>query len=133
MEDIQVKQILVIDISPNTTAEQAEEVLNRPFEDGYYLTSIIGWDKFSARAFYRRRVRGVEASASGAASAKTGSNKANRDGKDDAAKAIIRANLSMTVPALVARLNEAGIDRKKTWVGDARLEARGRSCRVPQV
>jgi hypothetical protein len=51
-----------------------------------------------------------------------GGNKANRDGKDDDARAVIQANATMTVRALVAKLAALGIDRKKTWVTNARLE-----------
>jgi hypothetical protein len=59
-----------------------------------------------------------------------GGNKANRDGKDEATKAIIRANITLTVPALMSKLKEAGIDRKKTWVTQARMEATGSGVRV---
>jgi len=55
-----------------------------------------------------------------------GGNKANRDGKDEAARAIVRANVTLTVPALIAKLQEAGIDRKKTWVTLARMDATGK-------
>ena len=63
-------------------------------------------------------------------STNTGGNKANRDGLDEAAKAIIRANLDMTVPALIVKLREAGIDRKKSWVGNARMDIRGSGVRL---
>jgi len=53
----------------------------------------------------------------------TGGTKANRDGKDEAARAIIRAHPGLTVAALIDKLEEAGIDRKKTWVTEARMEA----------
>jgi hypothetical protein len=51
-------------------------------------------------------------------------NKSDRDGKDNVARAVIQANATMTVRALVAKLAALGIDRKKTWVTNARLELR---------
>lgn len=51
-------------------------------------------------------------------------NKSDRDGKDDDARAVIQANATLTVRALVAKLAALGIDRKKTWVTNARLELR---------
>ena len=48
----------------------------------------------------------------------------NRDGQDDAARAVVRTHRDMTVPALMKALNDVGIRRGKTWVTDARLEAR---------
>jgi hypothetical protein len=114
--------VRVIDIPPDTTAEQAEELLNLPFEEGYHLTAILAWDRFGARAFYRRRVRA-------APSGKTGGNQANRDGQDAAAKAVIRAHADMTVPALIAKLKDVGIVRKQTWVTYARLDIRGNNVK----
>jgi hypothetical protein len=51
--------------------------------------------------------------------------KADADGKDAAAHAYIKANVELTVATLVKGLAAIGIDRKKTWVTDARLAARG--------
>ena len=56
---------------------------------------------------------------------RAGGNKANRDGMDEAARAIVKANAALTVRALIAKLQDAGIDRKKTWVTMARMEAAG--------
>lgn len=74
--------------------------------------------------------RSGDASVRAVLSINTGGNKANRDGQDEAAKAIIRANLDMTVPALIVKLKEAGIDRKKSWVGNARMDIRGSGVRL---
>jgi hypothetical protein len=54
-----------------------------------------------------------------------GGNKADTDGKDAAGKALIQANKEKTVPELMKLLREHDIKRGKTWVGDARKEARG--------
>ena len=51
--------------------------------------------------------------------------KADADGKDAAAHAYVKANVELTVATLVKGLAALGIDRKKTWVTDARLAARG--------
>jgi len=51
--------------------------------------------------------------------------RSHRDGKDQAARAIIAAHGGMTVSALIDRLADAGIKRGKTWVTEARLAARG--------
>jgi hypothetical protein len=106
--------VRVIDIPPDTTAVQAEDLLNVPYEEGYYLAFVVSWAGLGARAFYKRRVNG----------AGTSSDKANRDVEDETAKAVIRANDSLTVQALVKKLAARGIKRGKTWVSTARLEAR---------
>jgi hypothetical protein len=54
-----------------------------------------------------------------------GGNKGNPDGRDEDAKALIKAAGDMTIPRLIALLKEQGIERGKTWVGNARMSARG--------
>jgi Bifunctional DNA primase/polymerase, N-terminal/AAA domain len=53
----------------------------------------------------------------------------NADGQDDAARAVVKAalknNPKITVPQLLAILYENGIERRKTWVTNLRLELRG--------
>jgi hypothetical protein len=107
------------------TAERAEALLNQPFDEDYYLLSIVAWGACSARAFYRRRVQHAGAGGSRG-------NQANRDGKDEAAKAIIRDNPDLTIMALVIRLKDTGIKRGKSWVSAARIEARGTGVKVSQ-
>jgi hypothetical protein len=58
-------------------------------------------------------------------SIKNPGNKADKDGMDAAAKALIAANPDMKIPALMQLLKEAGIKRGKTWVSEARLAIRG--------
>lgn len=47
--------------------------------------------------------------------------KGNRDGKDEAAKAIVQANPDKSLRELVDLLADMGIKRGKTWVSDARM------------
>lgn len=54
-----------------------------------------------------------------------GGNKADADGKDTAAKVIVQANKEKTITEIRKILLDTGIKRGKTWVGDARQEARG--------
>lgn len=115
--------VRVIDIPLDTTAQEAEDLLNAPYEEGYYLASVVVWDRLGARAFYKRRFWA-------APGAGTGRNKANRDGEDEAAKAVIRANDALTVQALVKKLAALGIKRGKTWVSTARICARTDSVRI---
>lgn len=52
------KIILVIDVPASATAEEAEQILNKPFEEGYYLERLQpkGGD-LSARAFFKLRTK----------------------------------------------------------------------------
>jgi hypothetical protein len=49
---------------------------------------------------------------------------ANRDNKEEAAMAILRANPGMAIRDVVLKLKEAGITRGKSWVGDKLYEMR---------
>lgn len=52
------KTIRVVDVPLDATAEQAEQLLNAPYEDGFYLDKlIVTWPGVGARAFFKRRVR----------------------------------------------------------------------------
>jgi hypothetical protein len=52
------KRILIVDVPPDATADQAESLLNAPYESGYYLDKLtFGWDGVGARAFYRLHVK----------------------------------------------------------------------------
>lgn len=52
-------------------------------------------------------------------------NRANKDGKDEAAEAVIRANPKMNVRELSELLASLGMKRGKTWVGQARSRING--------
>jgi len=111
---IMEKQFLVIDIPRDATAEQAEALLSAHDAQDYYLAGPIAaeWPGIGARAFFKLRVTHK---------AGQGRSKADADGKDVAAKALIAANTTLTIPALVEMLADAGIARKNTWVGNTRL------------
>lgn len=66
-----------------------------------------------------------DAGAKAVLTVKKGGVKANADGQDDAAHAIIKANSERTVPELVKLLESHDITRKTTWVTNSRLAARG--------
>jgi hypothetical protein len=52
------KQIKVIDIPEGATAEEAERLLNEPYQSGYYLDKLIfTCSGVGARGFYRLRVK----------------------------------------------------------------------------
>jgi hypothetical protein len=54
--EVETKQILVVDIQPDTTAAEAEALLNEPLSRGYCFQYISGgWDQLGARAFFRLR------------------------------------------------------------------------------
>jgi hypothetical protein len=114
------KMVRVIDIPPDTTAEEAEVLLNRPYEEGYYLASVVGWDRFGARAFYRRRL----ITKSGENKSDRGGNRSDRDGLDKAARAIVQANPRRTIRAIQHALADAGIRRSVGWVSNARADLR---------
>ena len=48
----------------------------------------------------------------------------NRDGQNEKALVIIKANPDMSIRALVNVLKDSGIKRGKTWVSDARIDLR---------
>jgi len=110
--------IRVIDVPDAATAGEAEQLMNGPcVEANYLLVNVLYMEPLkSMRAVYRLSAREQQ----GRPDATAGG-----DGKDDQARAVIAANATMTIPALVAKLADMGIDRKKTWVSYARLDARG--------
>jgi hypothetical protein len=63
-------------------------------------------------------------------SVKAGGFKSNRDGLDDAARVIIKANPDASLRDIVKLLKDAGITRQKTWVSDARFALKGTGCKV---
>jgi hypothetical protein len=62
-------------------------------------------------------------------SVKTGGYKANRDGMDDAAHALIKAHPDLSIRDTVQLLKASGIKREKTWVSDAKFALRGSGSR----
>ena len=110
-----MKQLLVIDVPAKATADEAEQMLNAVCGE-YFLVAVHPVDGAS-RAFFKARRPHNETGGVGGV-------KADKDGKDDAARAFIAAHPEMTVPALRAGLEGLGIKRKKTWVTMARLDIR---------
>jgi hypothetical protein len=117
--------IRVVDIPDGASAEQAERLMNMPCEEAnYLLVNVLYMEPVRAvRAFYRLSARDQAWNSSDTTSGQL-------DGKDDAARKVIAANSALTVPALIAKLAGMGIDRKKTWVAYARLDARGAGARL---
>jgi hypothetical protein len=109
--NVNALKIRVIDVPANVTAEQAERILNEPYEAGYYLDkTFLGMDGAGIRAVYRQRRE-----------------KAAPD--DEAAKAIIQANPNQTVRAIQRALADAGIVRSTGWIADARVGLMARTAR----
>jgi hypothetical protein len=70
-------------------------------------------------------VRGALASFAGVELHSRGNPYSNRDGKDTAAEQIIGQHPDLSIRELVGKLSDAGINRKKTWVSEARIRMRG--------
>jgi hypothetical protein len=50
------KKILVVDVPESATTEEAEQLLNAPYDRNYYLDKLtFTWAGIGARAFYRLR------------------------------------------------------------------------------
>ena len=123
-----MRVIRVVDVPDAATAEEAERLMNGPLDQAnYLLVNVLYMEPLrSMRAVYRLSAREQAERPDIARSVGVGGNKADRDGKDDAARAVIKANVTMTVTALIAKLKALGIKRGKTWVTEARLAVRGR-------
>ena len=116
--------IRVVDVPDAATVEEAERLMNGPCDQAnYLLVNVLYMEPLrSTRAVYRLSAREQAGTVTG--------NRPDSDGKDDAARKIIAANSALTVPALIAKLAGLGIDRKKTWVAYARLDARGAGTKL---
>ena len=112
---------LVLELGESESATEVQARLDKAAGDGFFLVSVAG--RF---AFLRTTVTHQKASKN-PSSPGHGGNISNRDGQDDAARAIIKANSTWTVKPLVKLLAESGIKRGKSWVTEARLETRGGS------
>jgi hypothetical protein len=51
-------------------------------------------------------------------------NPANADGKEEQALQVIRDNMTLSLSKIVLKLKDAGIERKKSWVSEKRVEIR---------
>ena len=106
------KKSLVIDIPNDCTPERAEQLLNAPYEDGYYLLRLHPTSSTCLRAFFVVRVK----------SGNRGAALANRDGQAAAALDVIRANPKLSSGKLARMLKALGIKRSKEWVREHRAE-----------
>lgn len=61
-----------------------------------------------------------------------GGNRANKDGKDEAARAIIKANLTKTVREIKAALADAGIKRSDGWISMRRCDIKGTGSKLTE-
>jgi len=111
-------QNLVLEIEENESAADVQARLDKAGADGFFLVNVIG------RLALLRKSIVVKKALGGVSVAKTGGAQANVDGKDDDAAKIIRHNSLLPIRRLVALLGEAGIKRKKTWVGEMRMKQR---------
>jgi len=61
-----------------------------------------------------------------------GGNRANKDGQDEAARAIIKANLTKTVREIKAALSDAGIKRSDGWISMRRGDIKGTGSKLTE-
>lgn len=106
------KKSLVIDIPNDCTPERAEQLLNAPYDDGYYLLRLHPTSSTCLRAFFVIRVK----------SGNKGAALANRDGQAAAALAVIKANPKLSNRKLARLLKTLGIKRSRDWVCEHRAE-----------
>jgi hypothetical protein len=110
--------IEVVDVPPGTSEAVAREMFNRPCsENRYLLIQVLPMADGTQRGIYRLLAKAYDKSPEQRL-------QANRDGKEEAAHAIIQANSGMTVRALMGELAKAGITRRRTWITEARLDLR---------
>jgi hypothetical protein len=113
--------IEVVDVPLGASEDEARALLNKPCEVNRYMLVQVLPLPTGFRAFYRL--------VSSAYDKKPGDRNAlahsDRDGKQDAALGIIRRNPTASIRQLVRLLSDAGIERRKTWVADRRIEQRG--------
>ena len=96
---------LVIDIPETATSEDATRALNAPGED-FFLVQVLPIAG-GHRAYLRRYKPPYTPS---------GKQRADADGKEAAALAIIRDNAGLPLRTIVDKLADAGITRGKDWV-----------------
>lgn len=98
----ELPMIRVVDLSTDTSQEEAERLLNAPYAAGYYLERLIpDWsDAVKARAVYRKRKREEQTAPP----------------DSDSADALLRAHPKMSVRELQNLLNAHGVKRSRGWV-----------------
>lgn len=121
----------VVDVPPSATEDQARKLLNRPCEENrYMLVQVVILPDGTQRAIYRMLARALDMKpGERALLCRFGG---NRDGKEDAARALIEANRSKSLREIVNMLKQAGIKRGKTWVSEARMATQGSGSKVTE-
>lgn len=108
-------KIRVVDIPVNVTAEQAERLLNEPFDANYYLDKTFpGLGGLGIRAVFRQRCE------------KT----LTLSPEDETAKAIVHENWSQSASAVRFTLADAGIVRTADWITNVRVEIAAKTARA---
>ena len=111
----------VVDIPPSATEDQARTLLNRPCEENrYMLVQVVTLPDGTQRAIYRILARALDMNPEERALLCRFS--ANRDGKDEAAIAVIKGNPKMSSRELEEQLKALGIKRSKDWCARKRRE-----------
>jgi hypothetical protein len=113
------KLVLVLDIPVDTTADEAERLLNVNCEAGFYIAAIVPWPGVGARAFLKRYA---------AKGAPTKPPVNGRNGKQAEAVQYIKDNPDMTLRALAAGLQTIGFKRGPAWCHNKRVELRAASA-----
>ena len=112
--------IRVVDVPDGTPADEAQRLLNVPCQENrYVLVQVFLLPNGDTRAFFR-----LASVAYDKKPGERGGFQANKDGKGEAAKALIKANIGLSVRHLVRALAQSGIKRGRTWVNEARMDER---------
>jgi hypothetical protein len=114
--------IEVVDVPEGVSEDEARALLNKPCEvNRYMLVQVLPLPGGAARAFYR-----LVSSAYDKKPGERNQMRTRGDGNEDAARDVVAANLGKSVREIVDLLKQAGIQRGKTWVSEARMSA----CRL---
>jgi hypothetical protein len=108
IEDVElagVKHVLIVDVPADTPAGEAERLLNRPYDENYYLDRTTTSQSGSIRAIYRFRSRNApSAVAEGAV-----------------ARALMKSNPKLSLAKLTKLLADNGVKRSTEWIRQQRL------------
>jgi len=116
----------VLEIHDSESAENVRARLDKAAKDGFFLVNVVGRLAFLRTSITQKKDKAVDSIR------KQRGRVSDLDGKDAAARDIIRGNSNLTVRALMKLLSDNGIKRGKTWVCEARLAIRDRlKCPPP--
>ena len=114
--------IEVVDVPHGASEDEARRLLNGPCEVNRYMLVQVLPVPNGARAFYRLVASAYDK--------KPGERNGNRDGKDDAARAVLRANPDKSIRQLVDMLADLDIKRGRTWVSNECIALRGAGSKL---